>query len=121
MPEDKQYIMSITYLEIVEHGWRAVVVGVEDSTQLSAFVQYVDSTNWRIWAGRLFDTLAAAEAWCREEIATRLQSMPLDAPQKPWTTDKPAWRWLWETLETRIGEEETKSIRTEMMERLRER
>lgn len=105
--------------EHTEHGWRAVVTDVEGSTQLTAFVQYIDAPYWRIWAGRLFDSLGEAQTWCLDEIATRLHEAQIDAPRKPWHAEPPAWRWLWESLETRLGLEETIRLRDGLAERLR--
>jgi hypothetical protein len=106
--------------ETVEHGWRAVVADVENSPRFTAFVKYVGAPYWRIWAGRLFDTLEDAQAWCREEIATQLHKTQIDEIEKPWHAEPPAWRWLWETLSQKIGEQETLVLRNGLAERLRE-
>lgn len=105
--------------EHAEHGWRGVVMDVDGSTQLTAFVQYVDAPYWRIWAGRLFDSLGEAQTWCYEEIATRLHETQIDAPRKPWHAEPPAWCWLWESLEAKLGTEETVRLRDGLAERLR--
>jgi hypothetical protein len=116
-------LSSINYdarWETVEHGWRAVVLDVAGSTRLTAFVKYVGAPYWRIWAGKLFDNLEEAQAWCREEIATQLHKTEIDAPQKPWHNEPPAWAWLWDTLVGKIGEQETLKLRNQFADKVRE-
>ncbi len=120
MMDERQRSVAESRWETVEHGWRAVVLDVQSSTQFTAFVKYVGAPYWRIWAGRLFDSLEEAQAWCREEIATQLHKSQIDALEKPWHAEPPAWRWLWETLSSKLGEQETLVLRNELAERLRD-
>lgn len=104
--------------EIVEHGWRAVVLDMETSTQFTAFVKYIDAPYLRVWAGQLFDNLEDAQAWCRREIANNLQHASSQEVVKPWHAEPPAWQWLWETLSAELGEERALEIRTGLADRL---
>ena len=104
--------------EVIEHGWRAVVLDMETSPQFTAFIKYVGAAYWRVWAGRLFDTLEDAKAWCRAEIAHQLQKSGIEIPPKPWAKDPPAWQWLWDTLCDKLGEDQTAEIRTGLLGRL---
>lgn len=105
--------------ETVEHGWRAVVTDMSTSTKFTAFIKYVGAPYWRVWAGCLFDSLEEAQEWCRKEIAYQLQTMGTQPPTKPWEAEPPAWRWLWQTLSDKLGEDQALEIRTGLAERLR--
>lgn len=118
MEEDDRRTPHASRWEMVEHGWRAVVTNLENSTQYTAFVKYVGAPYWRIWAGRLFDTLEEAQNWCREEIRTQLHKVQIEEPKKPWDSEPPAWRWFWQTLSEKLGTEETLRIREGLAERL---
>ncbi|NJP04615.1 MAG: hypothetical protein HC837_02760 [Chloroflexaceae bacterium] len=102
--------------ETVEHGWRAVVMDtVGSSPQFTAFVKYVGAPYWRIWAGCLFNTLEEAQQWCRAEIIKNAHSQ---RETQPWHAEPPAWRWLWDTLYTELGEKRTFEIRDELARRI---
>ncbi len=106
--------------EAVEHGWRAVVMDMEQSTKFTAFVKYVGAPYWRIWAGKLFDTLEDAQHWCREEISTQLHKTDIDAPTKPWEAEPAAWQWLWDTLSQKLGQQDTEVLRNQFADKIRE-
>ncbi len=119
MSDDRKTVYEERW-EMVEHGWRAVVMDTPTSPQFTAFIKYVGAPYWRIWAGQLFNTLQEAQEWCREEIALQLKQSGIEVPEKPWHAEPPAWRWLWETLSEKIGEAEALSIRTGLADRLHE-
>lgn len=106
--------------ETVEHGWRAVVLDMETSTKLTAYIKYIDAPYLRIWAGCLFDTLEDAQAWCRNEIASNVQHEEATEITKQWHKEPPAWQWLWDTLSEELGMERTLTIRAELARRLNE-
>jgi hypothetical protein len=117
--EEMSSIQYDSRWETVEHGWRAVVLDVKGSTQLTAFVKYVGAPYWRIWAGKMFDTLESAQKWCYEEISTQLHKQDIDEIEKPWHAEPEAWRWLWDTLSKKIGEDDTLKLRNEFAEKVR--
>ncbi len=120
MIDDERKTTTDSHWETVEHGWRAVVLDVPNTTKMTAFVKYVGAPYWRIWAGQMFDTLEAAQKWCLEEISTQLHKQEIDAPEKPWHAEPPPWQWLWDTLYEKMGEEETMRIRNGFAEQMRQ-
>jgi hypothetical protein len=109
--------------ETIDNGWHAVA-SLSKGYQWTAYIEYIDSPYWRIWAGCMFDSLKLAQEWCRAEIAhqvQRFQSEHLEsaAVSKPEPEPDP-WTWLWQTLTTELGEDHVDDLRNEMNRRLLE-
>lgn len=51
-----------------ENGWRSAA-NLTRGYQWTAYIEYVEGSQWRIWAGYLFDSLAQAQEWCKAEVA----------------------------------------------------
>lgn len=106
--------------ETTEHGWHAVAALCSKGYQWTAYIEYVDAPSWRIWAGCMFDNLERAQEWCRMEITNQAQRSSVEKAVREWAVEPDAWRWLWETLSSELGEARTAEIRTELSHRLRQ-
>lgn len=107
--------------ESTQHGWHAVA-SLCGGAQWTAYIEYIDAPYWRIWAGCMFRSLQTAQDWCRKEIENQLQRAEPPQPaaaESSWHTEPEAWRWLWDTLSSELGEARTTEIRTELAARLR--
>lgn len=51
-----------------ESGWRSAAT-LTRGYQWTAYIEYVEGSQWRIWAGYLFDSLDQAQEWCKAEVA----------------------------------------------------
>lgn len=103
--------------ETIESGWHAVAALCSRGYQWTAYIEYVDSPQWRIWAGCMFDSLQGAQEWCRAEITHQIRRSGMEQQQ---AEEPEAWHWLWETLTFELGEARTTEIRKEFSQRLHE-
>lgn len=110
--------------ETVEQGWHAVASLASNGYQWTAYIEYVDATYWRIWAGCMFDSLKHAQEWCHAEIAHQIERLGgvespcAEAAQEAAPQD--AWSWFWATLCAELGEERTGELRSELARRMSE-
>jgi hypothetical protein len=118
--------------ETTEHGWHAVAALCSKGYQWTAYIEYADATQWRIWAGCMFESLQQAQAWCHAEIANQLQrgggggtdDMPHPGAAADAAVDEEqgqetsAWHWLWSTLRDELGETRMGEIRAELERRM---
>ncbi len=109
--------------ETTEQGWHAVA-SLCHGYQWTAYIEYVDATYWRIWAGCMFDSLDSAQAWCHAEITSQIQraqvapvAIPVQAEAEGVPTPQ---EWLWHTLGSELGAARADALRAEYEQRKRD-
>lgn len=108
--------------ETVENGWHAVA-SLSKGYQWTAYIEYVDSPYWRIWAGCMFDSLKHAQEWCHAEITHQVQKIQSEHAKEAEPEKKPepdALSWLWSTLGTEVSSDRLASLRDEFEQRKQE-
>jgi hypothetical protein len=112
--------------ETTEHGWHAVA-SLSKGYQWTAYIEYVDASYWRIWAGRMFVSLRLAQEWCRAEITHQVQRLggeslevPAAAEEVAPESEPTAWDWLWLTLHDDLGKDRLAQIQDEFTRRLQQ-
>ncbi len=73
--------------ERVDHGWRAVAALCGKEPRWTAYIEYAEVPQWRIWAGCLFPTLQEAQEWCQSEIVYQMKFPMVASP-----SIEPAWQ-----------------------------
>lgn len=123
--------------ETTEQGWHAVVSPCSNGYHWTAYLEYVATPQWRIWAGCLFQTVEQAKEWCHTEMAHQMKlnqahtmSVPMgnngNSPERQEHghsaagKQSEAWNWLWDTLNVEMGEGKTSAVRSELARRLQE-